>query len=104
MRTGVILESLACESSKSVIPVYYDMVLKTKMARDEESEAMVDILFSTRVFDFGDTIWVDTIREGKFTDLFERGSTDLVSTMEKIQNTVQKDIDKLVDTFTALND
>ena len=102
LRTSVILESLSCESAKYVIPAYYDISLKTKMARDVESEAMLDILFNTRVFDFGDNVWNGTLRDGRFTDLFERGTTDLISAMEKIEKTVQKDIDKLVDAFKAL--
>ncbi|MCL1795242.1 MAG: extracellular solute-binding protein [Oscillospiraceae bacterium] len=103
-RTSVILEALACESAKYVIPAYYDVSLKTKMTRDVESEAMVDLLFHTRVFDFGDTVWNGYIRDGNFTALFEKGSTDLISTMQKIQNTLQKEIDKMVDIFEALGD
>ena len=102
-RTSVILEALACESAKYVVPAYYDISLKTKMSRDEESESMVDILFNTRVFDYGDTIWCGDIRDGRFTALFENGSTDLISTMERIQKTVTRNIDRLVATFEDLS-
>ena len=101
-RTSVILEAMACESELSVIPAYYDIALKTKMTRDEESEKMIDILFNTRVLDFGDTIWADVIRDGKFVSLFETANRSLVSTMESIEKNVQTKIDKLVDTFINL--
>lgn len=101
-RTSVIMEALACESAKYVVPAYYEISLKTKMSRDEESEAMVDLLFNTRVFDFGDTIWADVIRDGQFTALFETGSANLISTMEKIQNNINDKIIKLVTTFEEL--
>lgn len=102
-RTSVILEAMACESELSVIPAYYDIALKTKMTRDEESEKMIDILFNTRVLDFGDTIWADVIRDGKFTALFENANRNLVSTMESIEGNMQNKIDKLVETFNNLD-
>ena len=101
-RTSVILEAMACESEITVIPAYYDIALKTKMTRDEESEKMIDILFNTRVLDFGDTIWADVIRDGKFTSMFTTANRNLVSTMESIEKNVQTKIDKLVETFMNL--
>jgi len=50
---GVIVESLCAESYKQVVPVYYDVALKVKGTRDEESVEMLDKLISSRVFDFG---------------------------------------------------
>ena len=54
--TSVILEAMACESRKIVIPAYYEVALKVKFTRDEESSKMLDIAFENRVFDYGDTI------------------------------------------------
>ena len=50
---GTITEALNAESYKRTIPVYYDIVLKSKGSRDEESVAMLDMIFAGRVFDFG---------------------------------------------------
>ena len=50
---GIITEVLCAESWKTVIPAYYDVALKVKGARDEESIAMLDMIFAKRVFDFG---------------------------------------------------
>ena len=36
-RTGHILEAICAESRYTTIPTYYDVSLKTKFARDEES-------------------------------------------------------------------
>ena len=41
---GMITEALAVASNKYVIPAYYDVTLKTKATRDEESAAMLDII------------------------------------------------------------
>ena len=53
-RTGVILEALSAESKYSVIPAFYDVVLKDKFTRDVESTDMLDIIIASRVYDVGD--------------------------------------------------
>ena len=51
--TGTLLEALACESKKVLIPAYYDISLQGKISRDEESTEMLDIIFGNRVYDTG---------------------------------------------------
>ncbi len=46
-----VIESMAILSSESVIPIYYELVLKRKTIRDEESAQMLDIIFSNRIYD-----------------------------------------------------
>ncbi|MBE6611069.1 MAG: extracellular solute-binding protein [Ruminococcaceae bacterium] len=41
---GTIMEALCVSGSEYVIPAYYDVVLKGKTARDEESAEMLDII------------------------------------------------------------
>ena len=50
---GVIAEALNAESWKRVVPAYYDISLKYKGARDEQSVAMLDLIVEGRIFDFG---------------------------------------------------
>ncbi len=50
---GIITEALCAETWRSVVPVYYELALKEKGARDEESKEMIDYIVSKRVFDFG---------------------------------------------------
>ncbi|MBQ8509196.1 MAG: extracellular solute-binding protein [Clostridia bacterium] len=52
-RTSVILEALCYEGYKTVIPTYYEVVLTSKYARDEESVAMLDLISEGRVYDIG---------------------------------------------------
>jgi hypothetical protein len=51
--TGIITEALCVESYKKVIPAFYEVSLKTKLARDDESSEMIDIIRSGLTFDFG---------------------------------------------------
>ncbi|MBQ8577097.1 MAG: hypothetical protein IJ449_03895 [Clostridia bacterium] len=73
---GTIVEALNAESYKRTVPVFYDIVLKTKGSRDEESVAMLDMIFAGRVFDFGyvygefgAAFWVQNLIEKKSADI-----------------------------------
>ena len=52
-RSGIVLEALAYQGKKLLTPAYYDQTLVGKSVRDEESVAMLDIIFASRVFDVG---------------------------------------------------
>lgn len=52
-RTGIIVEAMSAEGYKIVTPAYYDVALKTKFTRDEESAEMIDLVLAGRTFDFG---------------------------------------------------
>ena len=101
--TGVLLEALASESAKSVIPEYYEKVLKGKGARDDESEDMLDIIYNNRVYDLGDTYWCMTLRADMFRVMFEKGNHDLASNIAKFTPRLEKEISKVVNAFTELN-
>ena len=52
-RTGAITEALGVYGAKLVIPAFYDVTLKTKFARDNESEEMLDIIKASIIYDLG---------------------------------------------------
>lgn len=52
-RTGNIMEALCAVGSKKVIPAFYEVSLKTKFARDAESEQMIDIIRDSIIYDLG---------------------------------------------------
>ena len=52
-RTGNIMEALCAIGSKEVIPAFYEVSLKTKFARDAESEEMIDIIKDSVIYDLG---------------------------------------------------
>lgn len=54
-RTGAITEALCAYGSKYVIPAFYDVSLKTKHSRDDESSEMMDIIKKSIVYDVGYT-------------------------------------------------
>lgn len=52
-RTSAVLEALAAEGHRHVLPEYYETALKTRYSRDDESAEMLDIICEGRVFDLG---------------------------------------------------
>lgn len=95
-RTGVILESLSYEGYKSVISAYYDTMLKNKLMRDEESIEMLDkYIFPNTVvknFFFANV-------QGAIQDIVKKPEA-MASTIASKEASLQKNIDKIYDTFT----
>jgi len=102
-RTSVILEALACESHKTVIPAYYDVSLKVRNTRDVESEEMLDIIFNNSVFDFGDALWDPQIRDGIFAPMFRDNNRNLVSKLASMEEIIKGLSDVAVEAFEKLN-
>ena len=96
------MEVMACESMKMVIPAYYDVVLKNKYARDERSTDMLDLIYGNRICDLGDTFWCNVIRDGVFANKFATNKSDYESTIAKMQNSVDKALQKAIDLFSAV--
>lgn len=53
-RTGLLLEAVTAEGYKIVRPAVYDVALKNKFTRDEDSAAMIDLILEGRTGDFAD--------------------------------------------------
>ncbi len=51
--TGAMIEAMSAYSANHVNPAYVDVALQTKVARDEESAEMMEIVLDSRVMDFG---------------------------------------------------
>ncbi|MHB1154741.1 MAG: extracellular solute-binding protein [Eubacteriales bacterium] len=100
-RTGLILEALAAESRYTLIPAYYDIVLKDKYSRDEESVDMLDIIFSSRVYDLGEFYQFGGFNEA-FLRLHPNKKTDIVSMFAGKEKLMQTAIDKLIQTVQSI--
>jgi hypothetical protein len=102
-RASVILEALSSDSAKNLIPVYYDLALKTKFTRDEESSEILDLLFENRVYDLGDTIWGDKLRDPVIAPMMQNNKRELASKLESIEKTMDKQIEIIVEAFEKLD-
>ena len=50
---GTLVEALSAESWKTITPTLYEIALKTRYLRDNESKETMDIIIENVVFDFG---------------------------------------------------
>ncbi len=94
--TGAVLEMANYLAKQSITPAYYDISLKGKYSRDEESVAMLDLIFDHRVIDLGDTIFCPDVRDGFFNQMYSNNKRDLVSQIEMNESKIQATIDKMV--------
>jgi len=99
---GALVDAMSALSLDLLKPAYYDINLQGKLARDEQSKAMLDIIFanplydSGMIYDFG----------GMYTAMINVGisgkTIDFSSTYAKLSAKIQNDINKVADSFTNL--
>lgn len=99
--TGIIIEAMSAESTYTIREAYYEINLGTKITRDEESKVMLDIIFSTRIYDIGEIYnWGgvgDSVR-----GIMQKKSSDFTSMITKASPNVMKQLDKFIETFESL--
>jgi ABC-type glycerol-3-phosphate transport system substrate-binding protein len=101
-RTSIIMEALAVESKNITIPAYFEVALRTKYARDNESQEMLDIIHANRTMDIGDTFYYDNVRL-PYTDLLVQKKNDFASMVEKITPSVNKNLQEANNAAVALD-
>ena len=102
-RTSVVLEGMASDSYASCLPAYYESVLKTKLARDEESAEIIDMICANKVVDWVDTVWMSDFRDGSLDTMFKSKKNTLVSLNEKMATQYETKRDQMVEAFLALD-
>lgn len=92
-RSGYITQALAYESLYTLTPAYYEQTLKGKTSRDEESSAMLDLIFATRTYDFGWYFEIGGYNES-IMNLLRGYSSDVTSMYQKTEKVATKILDK----------
>ena len=100
--TGILIEALCAQSQYTLLPAYYDISLKTKFARDDESSEMLDLIFGGRLYDIGHIYnW------GNITDFFyanfHKGANNIATFWEKNEAKAQKALEKTIDKFDQIS-
>lgn len=100
-RSGLIVEALAYLGRKWLKPAYYDLALKSKFTRDDDSSEMLDIIFAGRSADLG---YVDNVGSlmNDIKGLVEKNKTTFTSTIEKKEKSITKDLDKMINSYEEL--
>ncbi|MCL2816269.1 MAG: extracellular solute-binding protein [Oscillospiraceae bacterium] len=101
-RTGMILEDLCAESKYTLQPAYYEINLRGKFVRDDDSYEMLDIILSNTAYDIG---YIYDFGGFANTILFfgTNKKTEYASTFEKMEPKMQIDIDKTIEMYEKIN-
>lgn len=100
-RTGGVVEALAYYGQQLLTPVYYEKTLKGKYFRDEESAAMLDLIFKSRFFDIGMYYQFGGYNEMVIT-MMQQKKTDFVSMYEKKEAKALEKIDEVNAAYDAM--
>lgn len=104
-RTGTIIEAMNAYSYKAIDKVYYELTLQDKLARDENSIRMLDIITEARVVDIAvlnESAWDNVI--WAFLNSFEKnGASQLASLTEKHQKAFEKIRNDIVEAYESLD-
>jgi hypothetical protein len=96
--SGAVTESLAAHSETLVTPAYYEKTLVGRYVTDEDSGAMLDIIFDNRVFDLGLYYKTGGLNSTLIVMLRNKQS-DFASQYAKAANAAKLQLDQLKDKF-----
>ncbi|MBQ3858974.1 MAG: hypothetical protein II779_00480 [Clostridia bacterium] len=101
-KTGYVTDALGAASKNILTPAYYEINLKGKVSRDEESTQSLDIIISSIKYDIGYLGGFGI--SSMLYSMADSYNTDLASQYQKITKVVNKSLDKMVSKFEALAD
>ena len=91
---GVLIEAISMKSKELVTPEFYDIQLKYRDTRDDDSAEMLDIIFGTRSFDLGSAFrWgnilgqymtLDTNFESRFQGVIDSANLAMQTMIDQI--------------------
>jgi hypothetical protein len=96
-----MIEAMACGGKNFVTPAYYEVTLKSRAAKDDDSAAMLDLIFGNVVYDLG--ILYNFGNINMFDSMMANNKTGVASELQSIEPAVQAAIDAYVEAY-ELND
>ncbi|MBR6515137.1 MAG: hypothetical protein IKT46_09960 [Clostridia bacterium] len=100
-KSGAVFDVLSALSNELVIPAYYDMALRDKYARDDESGEMLDIIRDGFQFSFGVFYAPDLDRGLEFRVLIAQDNSNYVSYYAVNQKGYERRLKKLMEAYAA---
>jgi len=96
-KMAIITEALCAESYKVVVPTFYDIALKTKNARDDDSAEMIDLIRDGLTFDWG---YLHSGALGGaghlFVNLIRQNDNNVASTYDSKAPTYEENLEKIL--------
>ena len=96
--SAYMIDAYSAWAKNYLTPAYYEVNLRYRDLRDDQSEEMLDIIFDNIVYDMGECFKFGKVAN-LFYDLVQTGSIDVVSTFEERKAQAEVEIQQLVDTY-----
>ena len=93
--TSILLEDLAYEGWKYISPEYKEVLLQTKMTRDDESAEMFEYIWGNRTYRYG-LVAFDNVLNARVVGKGDRG---YISTYEALVTKAEAEIETIKDFF-----
>ncbi len=97
-----VTEALAVYSDQYLIDAYYDTTLKGKIARDEDTTEMLDILTGTRTFDYASVYGAWNVYNRFYPHIQKSGGSELASFAASIQESFNASVQKTIEAYAKL--
>lgn len=101
---GAVIEALSSESYRTMIPVWYEDALKIKYSRDDKTSQIIDIIHDASYTDFMYAYSPNLSNVGcLMRDLVNGNNTNYISFVEKYENKVLDNLEKIIATYEEQN-
>lgn len=93
--SAYMIEAYSAWAKNYLTPAYYEVNLRYKDLRDNESEEMLDIIFDNIVYDIGECYDFGTM-SSMFYELTQSKSTDITSAIQTRKQQAETEIEELI--------
>lgn len=99
--TALIVEALAAESKNTLAKAYYEKILRYRNTRDNESEAMLDIIINTKSIDMGFAYRWGNL-PSILVEMLNMGEPNFASMYEAREEVAKTEMQRAIETFSNL--
>ena len=96
--SAYMTELICCEAKNYVTDAYYEVTLKKRDAKDDETERMLDLIFSNVIYDTGYIYGFDGA-SSILTNLMTNNSADVMSSIEAVKDSIEAAIEDTIENF-----
>ncbi len=107
--SSVIADAMMQASTDTVKDAYIEVIMKDRKIRDDESEEMLDLIFASRVYDFGSVYnwggayeWDAGSLTGFMNEVAFSGTNTFVSSWQTIESSVQTAMEATIQAYRSL--
>ena len=96
--SAYMTELVCCEAKNYVTDAYYEVTLKKRDSKDDETERMLDLIFSNVIYDTG-YIYGFSGASSILTNLMSSKGTDVQSSVEEVADSIESAIEDTIENF-----